>query len=306
MSRAPLTWWGRIWRSALAVALVGGVNAVATGAVLVLPTLWFLTRRVTRETVLAGAGWLAAVVVAIGWWLVPLLVMGRHSPPFLDWIESAAVTTLVAAPSEALRGTTHWLMYLVTASGATWPGGRQYVEAGLLVAGSTLVALAGLAALTRRRTPHRLFLAVGLGAGLVLVGAGHTGPLAGVLAEPVQALLDGPLAALRNTHKFELVVRLPLVLLLASALTQLGRWGHGRGVHRHLVPFVSACLVVVVAAPALAATLPRAGGYQAMCSPSQAGSTPAGSSASSAAWSRSWSRAPARRRARSRTARSSP
>lgn len=262
VSRAPLTWWGRIWRSALAVALVGGVNAVATGAVLVLPTLWFLTRRWTREIVAAGAGWLAAVVVAMSWWLIPLLVMGAHSPPFLDWIESASVTTLVAAPSEALRGTTHWLMYLVTAGGPTWPGGRQYVVASLLVAGSLLIALAGLLALTRARTPHRLFLAVGLTTGLVLVGAGHTGPLAGVLAEPVQALLDGPLAALRNTHKFELVVRLPLVLLLASALTQATRWARDGGVHRHLVPFVTACLVVVVAAPALAATLPRPGGYE--------------------------------------------
>ncbi|WP_256842307.1 alpha-(1-_3)-arabinofuranosyltransferase domain-containing protein [Ornithinimicrobium cryptoxanthini] len=262
VSRAPLTWWGRIWRSALAVALVGGVNAVATGAVLVLPTLWFLTRRRTRETLLALLGWLAVVVVAMAWWLVPLLVMGAHSPPFLDWIESAAVSTLVAAPSEALRGTSHWLGYLITSSGPAWPGGRQYVDSGLLVAGSLVIAIVGLLALTRSRTPHRLFLAVGVGTGLVLVTAGHTGAVSGVLAAPVQDLLDGPLAALRNTHKFELVVRLPLVLLLASALTQLTRWGRQAQLHRALLPFVTACAVVLVAAPGLASTLPRAGGHE--------------------------------------------
>lgn len=262
VSRAPLTWWGRIWRSALAVALVGGVNAVATGAVLVLPTLWFLTRRWTRELLLAGLAWLAAVVLAMGWWLVPLLVMGRHSPPFLDWIESAATTTLVAGPTEVLRGTSHWLSHLVTPAGPSWPAGRQYVDSPLLVVASLAIALVGLVALTQGRTPHRWFLAVGLGTGLLLVGAGHTGALAGVLAEPVQTLLDGPLAAFRNTHKFELVVRLPLVLLLASALTQAARWARQAEVHRALVPFTAACLVVAAGAPAVASTLPRPGGYE--------------------------------------------
>ncbi|WP_256840326.1 alpha-(1-_3)-arabinofuranosyltransferase domain-containing protein [Ornithinimicrobium faecis] len=262
VSRAPLTWWSRIWRSAVAVALVGGINAVATGAVLVLPTLWFLTRRWTRETALALLGWLAAVTVAMAWWLVPLLVMGSHSPPFLDWIESAASTTLVAGPSEALRGTTHWLSYLVTSSGPSWPAGRQYVDSWLLIAGSLIIAIVGLVMLTRARTPHRLFLAVGVGTGLLLVSAGHTGALAGVLAEPVQHLLDGPLAALRNTHKFELVVRLPLVLLLASALTQTARWARRVEAHRVVVPFAAACVVVAVGAPAVASTLPRPGGYE--------------------------------------------
>ena len=262
VSRVPLTWWGRIWRSALAVALVGGVNAVATGAVLVLPTLWFLTRRWTREVLLALLGWLAAVTVAMAWWLVPLLVMGAHSPPFLDWIESATTTTMVAGPSEALRGTTHWLFYLVTQSGPSWPAGRQYVDSWLLVAGSLIIATVGLVMLTRSRTPHRLFLAVGVATGLVLVGAGHTGPLGGVLAAPVQDLLDGPLAALRNTHKFELVVRLPLILLLATALTGAARWARQAEVHRVVVPFATTCVILGVAAPAVAATLPRPGGYE--------------------------------------------
>lgn len=262
VSRTPLTWWGRIWRSALAVALVGGVNAVATGAVLVLPTLWFLTRRWTREVLLAGLGWLGSVVVAMSWWLVPLLVMGAHSPPFLDWIESARTTTLVAGPTETLRGTSTWLSYLVTQTGPSWPAGRQYVDSWLLVAGSLLIALVGLFALARSSTPHRLFLGVAVGTGLLLVGAGHTGAVGGLLGEPIQHLLDGPLAPLRNTHKFELVVRLPLVLLLAASLTRAARWARDVEVHRGLVPFATACLIAGVAAPALAATLPRPGGYE--------------------------------------------
>ncbi|HEY5246982.1 MAG TPA: alpha-(1-_3)-arabinofuranosyltransferase family protein, partial [Dermatophilaceae bacterium] len=58
---SPRSWLWRISRSALAFALVGGVNAVATGAVLILPALWFLTRRWDRRTAVAGVGWLGLV-----------------------------------------------------------------------------------------------------------------------------------------------------------------------------------------------------------------------------------------------------
>src|SRR5580765_2562406 len=108
----PRSWASRISRSALAFVCVGGVNAVASGATLVIPAVWFATRAMNRRVLGAAFAWLAAVVAVSLWWLGPLALLGRYSPPFLDWIENSAVTTAFSSPWEALRGTTPWLAYL--------------------------------------------------------------------------------------------------------------------------------------------------------------------------------------------------
>ena len=46
------------------------------------------------------------------WWLVPLFVLGAYSPPFLDFIESAATTTFSTTLFDALRGTSNWVPYV--------------------------------------------------------------------------------------------------------------------------------------------------------------------------------------------------
>jgi arabinofuranan 3-O-arabinosyltransferase len=55
--------------SAVAFALVGGVNAVATGATLVLPAIWLITRRLDRSTLKVAVGWLGCVLAVSIWWL---------------------------------------------------------------------------------------------------------------------------------------------------------------------------------------------------------------------------------------------
>lgn len=261
--RARSNWW-RVGWSAVAFGLVGGVNAVATGATLVLPALWFLTRRKDRRTVRTAVAWLGCVVAVSFWWLVPLLLLGRYSPPFLDWIENASVTTATASVFESFRGTSHWLNFLATGGGPSWPAGWLYVTQPTLILQTALVALLGLAGLAMGSLKHRGFLALGVAAGLVLLTLGHAGAAGSPLAPQLQDLLDGPLAALRNTHKFELVVRLPLAVAGAHALTQLASWAAVRGVRTWAVPVLAACLTVSVATPALFAQLPREEGYTAM------------------------------------------
>lgn len=260
----PRTWWWRISRSALAFALVGGVNAVATGATLVLPALWFATRRRKLRTLLAGLAWLGTVVVAMLWWFVPLLIMGRYSPPFLDWIEDAKVTTGTASIFQSFRGTSAWLGFLRTSAGPSWPAGWQFATSTLLIFATVLVASIGLVGLASRWTHERLFLLSGLVVGLLLLTLGHTGAAQSPLAPALQTVLDGPLAALRNTHKFELVVRLPLMLGVSVALTRVGWWMRRSSLPALLAPFVTGCLVVVMASPALAGQAARPEAYSAI------------------------------------------
>ncbi len=261
--RARSTWWRISW-SAVAFALVGGVNAVATGATLVLPALWLLTRRVDRSTVKLAVGWLACVVAVSLWWLVPLLLLGRYSPPFLDWIEDAAITTGTASVFESFRGTSQWLNFLAGSGGPSWPAGWLYVTQPMLILTTAVVALLGLVGLAMGSLKHRGFLQLSLVAGLLLVTLGHAGAAGSPLAPQVQHLLDGPLAALRNTHKFELVVRLPLTLAAAHSLSRLASWAAARGIHRRVVPVLVCCLVISVATPAIFGQLPRPEGYDAM------------------------------------------
>lgn len=232
--------------SGVAVLLAGGVNAVATGAVLPLGLLWILlSLRGRRRWVLLG-WWVLAVALATLWWAVPLLLLGRYSPPFLDWIESSSVTTLITSPDTVLRGTSQWVAYVVEPGGPSWPGGWQLVSMPVLVVATGLVAALGLAGLAMRHTPHRNFLVGGALLGAALVSLGHTGVVQGLGAASVQDALDAVLAPLRNTHKFDPVLRLPLALGVGFALAAASR--HLR--RPHATRWLVTGVVLLIAVPA--------------------------------------------------------
>ena len=203
--------------AALAVAMVGGVNAAATFAVLPLGAVWLLTRGrgSRRRTMLVW--WPVFTAAGTLWWLVPLVVMGAYSPPFLDYIEAASNTTFPTTLFDALRGTSNWVAYVDPASRA----GNDLLRASFLVVNSGVVLFLGLVGLMLPRNPHRLFLACGLGLGLAMVTVGHLGSVSGWAAEDLRVLLDGVLAPLRNVHKFDPVIRLPLVIGLAWTVDAL-------------------------------------------------------------------------------------
>ena len=89
-------------------------------------------------------GWLGWCLAAGLWWLLPLLILGRYSPPFLDWIEDARVTTSTASPFNALQGTTPWLGYLVGSGGASWPAAYSLISQPTLIVVTGVVAVLGL------------------------------------------------------------------------------------------------------------------------------------------------------------------
>lgn len=252
--------------SALAVATAGGVNATAVLAVLPLPLFWLLTLRPVRWRIAVTAAWGAAVACATAWWVVPLLVLGRYSPPFLDYIETATTTTAPTDVVSTVRGASHWLAYLQGTYGPGWPAGWRLATQVPLVVATMVVAGLGLAGLARRGLPHRRFLIAGLLAGVAVVGMGHLSAVDGAFAGTVHAWLDAGGAPLRNVHKFDVLLRLPLALGVTHLLGTLGRAAApavGRRVRLRaaFVGAVAATALAVVAGPALSGGLPGAGGF---------------------------------------------
>jgi arabinofuranan 3-O-arabinosyltransferase len=201
-------------RSAAAVALMGSVNAVATllgcGAALI----WWACHRPNRLWWRFTAWWAACAALAILWWVVPLVLLGRISPSFLDFIESSGVTTQWTSLTEVLRGTDSWTPFVAPTATA----GSPLVTQSVAILATTLVAAAGLAGLAMRSMPARGRLVTILLVGIVLLAAGYSGGLGSPLAHQVQAFLDAGGAPLRNVHKLEPLIRLPLILGLAHVL----------------------------------------------------------------------------------------
>ncbi|MEI7058118.1 DUF3367 domain-containing protein [Nocardioides sp. CCNWLW239] len=200
--------------SALAIAMVGGVNAAATFAVIPLGAIWLLTRKPGRRRRSLMLWWPLFTLLGTLWWLVPLFLLGAYSPAFLDYIETSSVTTLPTDAFNVLRGTSNWVPYLDSDSRA----GHDLITTPYLILDSGVLLLVGLAGILGRGSSHRLFLGLSVLVGMLMVGAGHTGAVEGWFAGDVRGLLDGALAPLRNVHKFDPVIRLPLVIGIAIAL----------------------------------------------------------------------------------------
>ena len=204
-------------RSALALALMGAVNAVATLTGCLPALIWWACHRPNRLWLRFTAWWALGAVLAITWWVVALVMLGRISPPFLDFIESSGVTTQWTSLTEMLRGTDSWTPFV--APNAT--AGATLVTGTVAVLATTLVAAAGLAGLAMRTMPARGRLVTILLIGIALLAAGYAGGLGSPLAHAVQTFLDAGGTPLRNVHKLEPLIRLPLVLGLAHLLGRL-------------------------------------------------------------------------------------
>lgn len=204
-------------RSALAVALMGAVNAVATLTGCLAAVVWWLAHRPNKLWWRFTGWWALCTVLAVSWWVVALAMLGRISPPFLDFIESSGVTTQWLSLTEVLRGTYAWTPFV--APNAT--AGASLVTASVAVLATTLVAAAGLAGLAMRGMPHRGLLVVMLLVGVTLLATAYSGALGSPFAHQVQLLLDAAGTPLRNVHKLEPLLRLPLALGLAHLLGRI-------------------------------------------------------------------------------------
>ncbi|WP_258080751.1 alpha-(1-_3)-arabinofuranosyltransferase [Nocardia nova] len=203
--------------SALALALMGSVNAVATVAAFLPAALWWASYRPNRTWWRFTRAWIPLLILGTFWWVVPLLVLGKVSPPFLDYIESSGVTTQWASLGEVLRGTDSWTPYVSPERIA----GAVLVTQPAAVLATGVLAAAGMAGLALRSMPGRGRFTLVLIAGLVGICAGYAGQLGGPFAESVRIFLDSGGAPLRNVHKLEPLIRIPLVIGLAHLLRRV-------------------------------------------------------------------------------------
>jgi arabinofuranan 3-O-arabinosyltransferase len=254
--------------SGLAFTFAGGVNAVAAIAALVVPGLYVLTRAGGLRSRLGG-WWVVAIGLASVWWVVPLLLLGRFSPPFIDYIETAAATTAPTTLTDVLRGTSHWVGHLAIDGRPVWPAGWSLVHVPALIVDTAIVTALGLVGLTRRGMSERRWLVLSVVTGVALVSMGHVGDLTPPWAASQRVLLDGALAPFRNLHKFDVVLRLPLVLGLCALLATVPRWTWRwspdlRVETRRLVGIVAVLGIVGGAAPVLSGNLHPPGSFAAL------------------------------------------
>ncbi|WP_438287116.1 DUF3367 domain-containing protein, partial [Mycolicibacterium fortuitum] len=204
-------------RSAGAVALMGAVNAVATLTGCLAAIIWWACHRPNRRWWRFTAWWFGCTALAVAWWVVALVMLGRISPPFLDFIESSGVTTQWMSLTEMLRGTHTWTPFVASTATAA----ASLVTSTVAVLATTLVAAAGLAGLALRSMPARGRLITMLLVGVVLLGLGYSGGLGSPVATAVQDFLDGTGTPLRNLAKLDPVLRLPLALGVAHLLGRI-------------------------------------------------------------------------------------
>ncbi|NNE10912.1 MAG: DUF3367 domain-containing protein, partial [Ilumatobacter sp.] len=246
---------------ALVVLTVGAVNATALAMIVPAPVLWLLHAAWQRSIDWRTAALVAARtgVLSIGvslWWIVMLVIQGRHGTDVLPYSESLADVSLTATAPETWRALGYWLFYVRDPYAATTTESLRYLSSSPAILVSYLIPLVAVTALVAVRWAHRRFAALLVGVGLVLAVGVHPvddrSPLMRVFAGDD----DGGLAlALRSSTR-----ALPLVTLgfglaaaaLVDALRSRSNDGSPNGrLANHRLAAVGVSALAIVNLPAL-------------------------------------------------------
>ena len=259
-------------RSGVAVALMGGVNATVILASLPLAALWLVTRSAGRRRRALIGWWVISLGLACFWWFAGALLQGKYGYNYLPYTETSVNTTSTASLFESIRGTSNWLNYFHQGGKATEGGGYTLISSWVAILGTSIVAGLGLAGLSLKRVPERIFLVAGVAFGTLVMASGYRGAGGGLFSPVVLSILTQPLAFLRNISKFSPDVAFPLALgliWLLSSIDEVARRHDGapRGAPRFLrVAVIILALGGTVAAgfPILKNQLYGPGGFSAI------------------------------------------
>ncbi|CAB4570182.1 MAG: DUF3367 domain-containing protein [Actinobacteria bacterium] len=252
------TRWRDVGLFGLVVLTIGAVNATALALVAPAPVLWLLhaawQQSITWRTAVMTALKLGGISVVVSlWWMVMLVVQGRHGADVLAFSETLEAVSLTSTSTETLRGLGYWLFYVrdpyafTTTAAIDHLGSTRVILAGYLL---TALCLLGLALV---RWSQRRFAAWLVVAGIVLAVGVHPIDQPAPLMAPLRDSALG-LALRSSTRALPLSV-LGLALGAASLVTLAGRVRvRGRG----LGTVAAAGVVVVTLIGIPAAT---SGGY---------------------------------------------
>lgn len=175
---AGRTRWRDVGLFGLVVLTIGAVNATALALVAPAPVLWLLhaawQRSITWRVATVTAFKLGAISVVVSlWWMVMLVVQGRHGADVLAYSETLEAVSLTSVSTETLRGLGYWLFYVrdpyafTTTAAIDHLGSTKVILAGYLL---TAVCILGLALV---RWSQRRFAAWMVVAGIVLAVGVH-------------------------------------------------------------------------------------------------------------------------------------
>lgn len=170
--------WRDVGLFGLVVLTIGAVNATALALVAPAPVLWLLhaawQRSITWRTAVITAVKLGSISLVVSmWWIVMLVVQGRHGADVLAYSETLEAVSLTSVSTETLRGLGYWLFYVRDPYAFTTTAALDHMGNGkVIVAGYLLVVLC-LAGLALVRWSQRRFVAWMFVAGIVLAVGVH-------------------------------------------------------------------------------------------------------------------------------------
>ena len=222
------------WRDpawfALAVLVVGGINATALLLVGLGPLLWlgwavWVEKEATWREALAAAARIGVLTLATSlWWIAGLWAQGRFGLPVIRYTETYKTVAEASNAPEVLRGLGYWFFYGTDKLGPWIEPSESYTQDVPLLALSYLLPVAALVAAAIVRWRHRAFLCtLILVGGLAAVG-GHPWDDGSLLGRAFTAFTrtDAGLS-LRSTPRAVPLVVLGTSVLLGALVTAVGR-----------------------------------------------------------------------------------
>ena len=191
------TRWRDAALAALVVLTVGAVNATALALIAPAPVIWLLHAAWGRSISWRIAAITALKVGALSllvslWWMVMLVVQGRHGADVLAFSETLEAVSLTAVSTEVLRSLGYWLFYVRDPYAFTTTASIHYMTSvwGILV-GYALLCV-GLLGIAISRWSQRRYAALLVAMGVVLAVGVHPiddpSPLMGPLADSALGL----------------------------------------------------------------------------------------------------------------------
>ncbi len=257
------TRWRDVGLFGLVVLTIGAVNATALALVAPAPALWLVHAAWQRSITWRNAAVVAlklgfiSIVVSL-WWIVMLVVQGRHGADVLAFSETLDAVSLTSVSTETLRGLGYWLFYVRDPYAFTTTAAIDHLGSAKVILAGYLLVVACLAGLALVRWSQRRFAAWMVFAGIVLAVGVHPIDDPSPLMAPLRDSALG--LALRSSTR-----ALPLsgfgLALGAGALVTLA--GHAQLTNRRLrrrdlggITAVALVLLAVIGIPAA-----TSGGY---------------------------------------------